>query len=50
MERLLQEELETEKMRYTLELKEKQVKQSALESEAEKYVVKSWVKQRQTNK
>ena len=36
MERLLQEELETEKMRYTLELKEKQVKQSALESEAEK--------------
>lgn len=36
MERLLQEELETEKMRYTLDLKEKQVKQTALESEAEK--------------
>lgn len=36
MERLLAEELETEKMRYTLELKEKQVKQNALEAEAEK--------------
>ncbi len=36
MEKLLAEELESEKMRYTLELKEKQVKQSALESEAEK--------------
>jgi regulator of protease activity HflC (stomatin/prohibitin superfamily) len=36
MERLLAEELETQKMRYTLELKEKQVKQSALEADAEK--------------
>ncbi len=36
MEKLLSEELETQKMRYTLELKEKQVKQSALEAEAEK--------------
>lgn len=36
MERLLAEELETQKMRYTLELKEKQVKQSELEAEAEK--------------
>lgn len=36
MEKLLAEELETEKMRYTLELKEKQVTQSALEAEAEK--------------
>jgi regulator of protease activity HflC (stomatin/prohibitin superfamily) len=36
MEKLLAEELETEKMRYTLELKEKQVKQSALEADAEK--------------
>jgi regulator of protease activity HflC (stomatin/prohibitin superfamily) len=36
MERLLAEELETQKMRYTLELKEKQVKQSGLEAEAEK--------------
>jgi regulator of protease activity HflC (stomatin/prohibitin superfamily) len=36
MEKLLAEELETEKMRYTLELKEKLVKQTALESEAEK--------------
>ena len=36
MERLLTEELESEKMRYTLELKDKQVKQTALEAEAEK--------------
>jgi regulator of protease activity HflC (stomatin/prohibitin superfamily) len=36
MERLLAEELETQKMRYTLELKEKQVKQSGLEADAEK--------------
>lgn len=36
MERLLAEELETQKMRYTLELKEKQVRQSELEAEAEK--------------
>lgn len=36
MEKLLAEELAAEKMRFTLELKEKQVKQSALESEAEK--------------
>jgi regulator of protease activity HflC (stomatin/prohibitin superfamily) len=36
MERLLAEELETEKMRYTLELKDKAVKQSELEAEAEK--------------
>ncbi|WP_229202419.1 SPFH domain-containing protein [Pseudoduganella aquatica] len=36
MEKLLAEELESEKMRYTLELKEKQVKQSALEADAEK--------------
>lgn len=36
MERLLAEELETEKMRYTLELKGKQVQQNALEAEAEK--------------
>jgi regulator of protease activity HflC (stomatin/prohibitin superfamily) len=36
MERLLAEELETEKMRYTLELKEKHVKQTALEAEADK--------------
>lgn len=36
MEKLLAEELETEKMRFTLELKEKQVKQSALEAEADK--------------
>ena len=36
MERLLAEELESEKMRYTLELKEKRVKQSALEADAEK--------------
>ena len=36
MERLLAEELETQKMRYTLELKEKQVKQSELEAEAAK--------------
>jgi hypothetical protein len=33
MESLLAEELATQKMRYTLELKEKQVKQSALEAE-----------------
>ncbi|MES2320550.1 MAG: SPFH domain-containing protein [Pseudomonadota bacterium] len=36
MERLLAEELETQKMRYTLELKEKMVKQSGLEADAEK--------------
>jgi regulator of protease activity HflC (stomatin/prohibitin superfamily) len=36
MEKLLAEELETQKMRYTLELKEKQVKQSELEAEADK--------------
>lgn len=36
MEKLLAEELETQKMRYTLELKEKQVKQSELEADAEK--------------
>ncbi|MES2106515.1 MAG: SPFH domain-containing protein [Pseudomonadota bacterium] len=36
MDKLLAEELETEKMRYTLELKDKQVKQTALEAEADK--------------
>jgi regulator of protease activity HflC (stomatin/prohibitin superfamily) len=36
METLLAEELNTEKMRYTLELKDKQVQQTALEAEAEK--------------
>ena len=36
MERLLAEELATEKMRYTLELKEKQVKQTDLEAQADK--------------
>ncbi|MCH8617599.1 SPFH domain-containing protein [Undibacterium sp. TS12] len=36
MEKLLAEELESEKMRYTLELKDKQVKQTALEAEAAK--------------
>lgn len=36
MERLLAEELESEKMRYTLELKEKQVQQTALEADADK--------------
>jgi len=36
MEKLLAEELETEKIRYTLELKAAQVKQTQLESEAEK--------------
>lgn len=36
MEQLLAEELETEKMRYTLTLKEQQVRQSALEADAEK--------------
>ncbi len=36
MEKLLAEELESEKMRFTLELKDKQVKQTALEAEAEK--------------
>jgi len=36
MEKLLAEELETEKMRYTLELKDKRVKETALEAEAEK--------------
>lgn len=36
MEHLLSEELATEKMRYTLELKEKQVKQTELEAQADK--------------
>lgn len=36
MEKLLAVELETEKMRYTLELKEKQVTQTALEADADK--------------
>ncbi len=36
MERLLEQELETEKMRYTLDLKEKQVHQTELEGEADK--------------
>lgn len=36
MERLLAQELEAEKMRYTLELKEKQVRQSELEAQADK--------------
>ena len=36
MEKLLAEELETEKVRYTLELKESQVKQTELEAEADK--------------
>jgi regulator of protease activity HflC (stomatin/prohibitin superfamily) len=36
MEKLLAEELESEKMRFTLELKEKQVKQTALEADADK--------------
>jgi regulator of protease activity HflC (stomatin/prohibitin superfamily) len=36
MEKLLAEELETEKMRYTLELKEARVKQTQLEAEADK--------------
>ena len=36
MEKLLAEELETEKIRYTLELKEAQVKQTQLEAEADK--------------
>ncbi|MBU1362970.1 MAG: prohibitin family protein [Gammaproteobacteria bacterium] len=36
MDRLLAEELASEKMRYTLELKEKQVKQTDLEAEADK--------------
>ena len=36
MEKLLAEELATEKMRYTLELKEKQVKQTDLEAQADK--------------
>ncbi len=36
MEKLLAEELATEKMRYTLELKEKQVKQTELEAQADK--------------
>lgn len=35
LDHLLSEELETEKMRYTLELKEKQVRQTELESQAE---------------
>jgi regulator of protease activity HflC (stomatin/prohibitin superfamily) len=36
MDKLLAEELESEKMRYTLELKDKQVKQRELEGEADK--------------
>lgn len=36
MEHLLAEELASEKMRYTLELKDKQVKQTALEAQADK--------------
>jgi regulator of protease activity HflC (stomatin/prohibitin superfamily) len=36
LERLLAEELATEKMRYTLELKEKQVRENELEAEAQK--------------
>lgn len=36
MEKLLAEELETEKMRYTLELKDKRVKETALDAEAAK--------------
>ena len=36
MEKLLAEELESEKMRFTLELKDKQVKQRELEGEADK--------------
>jgi len=36
MEQLLTEELEAEKMRYTLELKEKQVQQTQLEAQADK--------------
>lgn len=36
MDRLLAEELETQKMRYTLELKEKHVRQTELEAEAAK--------------
>ncbi len=36
MEALLAEELESEKMRYTLELKDKQVKQAELEADADK--------------
>jgi regulator of protease activity HflC (stomatin/prohibitin superfamily) len=36
MENLLAEELETQKMDYTLQLKDKQVKQTALEAQAEK--------------
>jgi regulator of protease activity HflC (stomatin/prohibitin superfamily) len=36
MEKLLAEELETEKIRYTLQLKEAQVKQTELEGQAEK--------------
>lgn len=36
MDRLLSEELEAEKMRYTLQLKEKQVAQVALEAQAQK--------------
>jgi regulator of protease activity HflC (stomatin/prohibitin superfamily) len=36
MDRLLAEELETEKMRFTLELKDKKVKETALDAEADK--------------
>lgn len=36
MENLLTEELETEKMKYTLELKDKQIKETELEAEADK--------------
>jgi regulator of protease activity HflC (stomatin/prohibitin superfamily) len=36
MDKLIAEELETEKMRYTLELKDKRVKETALDAEADK--------------
>jgi regulator of protease activity HflC (stomatin/prohibitin superfamily) len=36
MDKLLAEELETEKMRYTLDLKERRVKETALDADAEK--------------
>ena len=36
MEKMLEEEMENDKMKYTLALKDQQVKQSALEAEAEK--------------
>jgi regulator of protease activity HflC (stomatin/prohibitin superfamily) len=40
MEKLLAEEVETEKVRYTLELKAAQVKEKQLEGEAEKVAAK----------